>query len=56
MEHFNGERKPVKHMTDREIAEETLITLRATQNLVENFITNFASNPMFGTLTKMFGR
>lgn len=54
-DNINGERMPVKEMTDREIAEETLITLRATQDLVEGFITNFSRNPMFGTLSKMLG-
>lgn len=72
MEHFNRDsngmittgkavttdsgRKPVSVMTDREIAEETLATMRATQDLVTKFLADFARNPMFGTLSKMLGR
>lgn len=49
-------RKPIADMTDREIAEETLATMRATQDLVTEFIANFSRNPMFRTLTGMLGR
>lgn len=50
------DRKPIVDMTDREIAEETLATMRATQDLVTKFLADFARNPMFGTLSKMLGR
>ena len=48
-------RPNIKGMTDREIAEETLATMRATQDLVTKFIADFAKNPMFGMLGKMLG-
>lgn len=51
----NRGRKPIAEMTDREIAEETLATMRATQDMVTKFINDFSKSPMFGMLGKMLG-
>lgn len=48
-------RPHVKSMTDRELLEENTVILRATQDLVEKFISDFAKNPALGMLGKMFG-
>lgn len=45
----------VENMTDRELLEETVKTLRETRKLVEGFIANFSKSPMFGMVNKMFG-
>lgn len=50
-----SDRKPITEMTDREIAEETLATMRATQDMVTKFIADFSNSPMFGMIGKMFG-
>lgn len=46
----------IKSMSDRELLEEAVATARATTDLVEKFIGDFAKNPMMGTMLKMFGR
>jgi hypothetical protein len=48
-------RPSVKSMTDRELLEEGVATMRATQDLVEGFMGDFAKNPMLKTMGKMFG-
>lgn len=45
-------RPNVKGMTDRELAEETVVILRATQDLVERFMADLPNNPLFGMLSK----
>lgn len=51
-------RPRVHTMSDREIAEENLIILRATQDLVEQFFADFSSGKMggaMGMLGKLMG-
>lgn len=48
-------RPSVQDMTDRALAEETLVILRATQDLVEKFFNDFSSGKM-GGMMGMFGK
>lgn len=52
-------RPAIMHLSDREILEEQLAILRATQDLVEQFFSDFSSGKMggmMGTLGKMMSR
>lgn len=46
----NKGRPLVRTMSDREIAEENLIILRATQDMIEQFFADFASGKMGGAM------
>ena len=46
----------VQHMTDRELLEEAVGTMRTTQDMVTAFIADFSNNPMLGMFGKMLGK
>lgn len=49
-------RVPVQAMSDRELAEETVVILRATQDLVEGFFEQMADPKSgMGKMMKMLG-
>jgi hypothetical protein len=45
----------VSEMTDREIAEETLVTLRELVMLANQLVQSVAQNPMIAQMAKIFG-
>lgn len=54
MEETDEKGRPiVGNMSDREIAEETLVIMRATQDLVEKFFNDFSSGKMGGMMGMM---
>lgn len=47
----DGKGRPlIRNMSDREIAEENLAILRATQDMVEQFFADFSSGKMGGAM------
>jgi hypothetical protein len=48
-------RRHVEAMTDRELLEETVKTLRSTQDTVEAFIESMSKNPMLKMFASKFG-
>lgn len=48
-------RYPVEAMTDRELLVEAVLTMRKTQDTVEQFIADMAQNPMLRMMAGKFG-
>ena len=53
--HINAPVSAMSEMTDREIAEETLQTLREIVVLVHGFTDAMTNNPMLKNMARMFG-
>lgn len=49
-------RRDVKELTDRELMEEMVLTIRRTEDTVTSFMNSLATNPMFAMFAKRMSK